>query len=226
METRIQRIFLKAFIFAGLLMPAPWLAANESEAQTEEQAETSTPSIFEPKVERREVDRDAIDSENWEVGVHYGIISIEDFGASEMMTFSAAYHVTEDFFMMLNYGETSAGETSWERLNDNVLPVLSDSRDYTHYNVSIGYNVLPGEGFAGKDIAFTSNVYVLAGLGVTEFASDNYSTVTLGFGYQALFNDWVSMHVNLKDHIYDIELLGSRKTANDLEISAGLTFFF
>ena len=78
----------------------------------------------------------------------------------------------------------------------------------------------------GRDLAFTSSFYFLTGLGSTEFAGDRRSTVVLGGGYQVLFNDWIAMHVTVKDSFYDIELLGSAKTANDLEISTGFTIFF
>ncbi|WP_196137436.1 outer membrane beta-barrel domain-containing protein [Aliikangiella sp. G2MR2-5] len=232
MEIRIQRIFLVPAIVLGLgsaVILSP--SANAQEPQEETSSEDkdgglSNIKIFDPQVERREVDRDAIDNENWEIGVHYGIISIEDFGSSGISTLSASYHVTEDFFITAAYGEATAGESSFERLSGNVVLLTEEQREYSHYNVALGFNVLPGEGFIGRDLAFTSSFYLMGGLGSTKFAGDNRSSVTLGGGYQVLFNDWFSVHFQLKDHFYDIELLGSAKTANDLEFSTGFTIFF
>lgn len=200
------------------------LAAEEN-SESEDETSIKNLKIFEPQVERREVDRDAIDTEDWELGIHYGIISIEDFGVSEMVSYSVAYHVTEDFFLALNYGETTAGKTSYETLTDNA-EIIPDPRTYTHYSLALGFNILPGEGFMGKNLAFTSAFYILAGLGNTDFAGNSYSTVMLGAGYQVLFNDWLALHVAVKDNFYDTDLLGIAKTVNDLEISTGFTVFF
>jgi len=225
MEIRIQRIFLKAAFGTFLSLISLGISAAEEEKKEEEDG-ISNIKIFDPQVERREIERDAIDTENWQMGIHYGVISIEDFGTSDIATLSASYHVTEDFFIAANYGESTAGETSFERLSGDVVLLTDEQRQYSHYNIALGFNVLPGEGFIGKDLAFTSSFYLITGLGATKFAGDNRATVTLGGGYQVLFNDWFSVHFQLKDHFYDIELLGDAKTANDLEFSTGFTIFF
>ncbi|MCW8877635.1 MAG: outer membrane beta-barrel domain-containing protein [Kangiellaceae bacterium] len=224
MENRIQRIFLTSL--AALFLSPIALQVNAAESEPEEEGSISNIKIFDPEVERREIDRDAIDTENWEVGLHYGVISIEDFGSTDIKSLQVSYHVTEDFFVSFNYGVATAGLSSFERLSGNIVLLTDEQREYTHYNIALGFNVLPGEGFLGKDLAFTSSFYFLTGLGSTEFAGDNRSTVTLGAGYQVLFNDWLSVHFGLKDNFYDIELLGSAKTAVDLEISTGFTIFF
>ncbi len=223
MEIRIQRIFLKkltslTIIFSGFLM-ANFTVASENE-------EGSADKIFDPRVERREVEREAIDTENWEIGAYYGVISIEDFGSSEIQGARIAYHVTEDFFIETSYGKATAGLTSFERLNGNVVLLTDDQREYAHFNVSLGFNVLPGEGFIGDDLAFTSSLYLLTGLGNTNFAGEQRSTIMVGGGYRVLFTDWLAMHLTLKEHMYDIELLGNAKTAVDLEISTGFTIYF
>ena len=227
MEIRIQRIFLKMFVLsvfaAGTISGISQVSASEQD--TDEEL-SSSGRIFDPKVERREVEREAIDTENWEIGAYYGIISVEDFGSSELTGVRAAYHVTEDFFIETSYAQTTAGLSSFERLNGNVVLLTPEEREYAHYNIGLGFNLIPGEGFIGSDLAFTSSLYLLAGLGSTDFAAEQRSTIMVGGGYRILFTDWFAMHLTLKDHFYDIELLGSAKTANDLEISTSFTIYF
>jgi len=224
METRIQRIFLRGLLPAILGLGSLQLAAAEpTESEQEDAGGISNIKVFDPQVERREVDRDSIDTENWEFGAYYGVISIEDFGTNDITGGIISYHVTEDLFISANYGESEADLTSAEILTG--ISILPGDRTYTHYDVSLGFNILPGEGFLGRDIAFTSNFYLLAGLGATDFAGDNHSTAVVGGGYQVLFNDWFAMHVALRDYIYKIEIVGT-KTASDLEISTGFTIFF
>jgi len=228
METRIQRIFLKittAFLLVSISsFTAVSLHAAENDSDKDKSDQIG--SIFDPKVERRDVEREAIDTENWEIGAYYGIISIEDFGSSEIKGARIAYHVTEDFFIETSYAQTTAGLSSFERLNGNVVLLTDAQREYSHFNVSLGFNVLPGEGFIGDSLAFTSSLYLLTGLGSTDFAGEQRSTIMIGGGYRVLFTDWFAMHLTLKDHFYDIELLGNTKTANDLEISTGFTIYF
>ncbi len=228
METRIQRIFLNRAstimmcIFACSMAMPTWAAETDQDKNTSDENR----SIFDPRVERREVEREAIDTENWEIGAYYGIIGIEDFGSSELVGTRISYHVTEDFFIEASYAQTTAGLSSFERLNGNVVLLTPEQREYSHFNVSLGFNILPGEGFIGEDLAFTSSLYLLTGLGSTDFAGEQRSTIMVGGGYRVLLTDWFAVHLTLKDHFYDIELLGSAKTANDLEISTSFTIFF
>jgi outer membrane beta-barrel protein len=228
MEIRIQRILLKPVLKLTVaclfLLMANILTVNNVSAL--ELEEGSANKIFDPQVERREVEREAIDTENWEIGAYYGVISIEDFGSSEIQGARIAYHITEDFFIETSYGKATAGLTSFERLNGNVVLLTDKQRDYAHFNVSLGFNILPGEGFIGEDLAFTSSLYLLTGLGSTKFAGEQRSTIMVGGGYRVLFTDWFAMHLTLKEHMYDIELLGNAKTAVDLEISTGFTIYF
>lgn len=229
MEIRIQRIFLASLLFSVLsvITSSAYAAeASDKKASKEDNSSISNISnikIFDPQVERREVDRDSIDTENWQIGAYYGVISIEDFGANESRGATISYHVTEDLFIAINYGEAEADRTSAEILTG--ISILPGDREYSHYDVSLGFNILPGEGFLGRDIAFTSNFFLLGGLGSTNFADDNRSTAVVGGGYQVLFNDWFSMNLTLRDYIYKIEVAGE-KTASDLEISMGFSVFF
>ncbi|MCF6194017.1 MAG: outer membrane beta-barrel domain-containing protein [Kangiellaceae bacterium] len=234
MEIRIQRIFLKisrkmnsmlpVFLFAiGLMMSNQIMAA---EPDSDQNSDDDLGSIFDPKVERREVERDAINTENWEIGAYYGIISIEDFGSTEIIGARVAYHVTEDFFIESSYAEATAGLSSFERLNGNIVLLTDKQREYSYFNVALGFNFLPGEGFIGDQFAFSTSMYFLTGLGSTNFAGEQRSTIMVGAGYRVLFTDWFAWHLTLRDSFYDIELLGSAKTANDLEFSTSFTIFF
>jgi hypothetical protein len=38
--------------------------------------------------------------------------------------------------------------------------------------------------------------------------------------------DWLAIHADVKDHFFDIDLLGEDKTTHNLSAQLGLTFFF
>jgi len=62
--------------------------------------------VIEPGVERREIREGDIDTEDFEVGVFAGIMSVEDFESNVVYGARLAYHVTEGFFVEGTVGTT------------------------------------------------------------------------------------------------------------------------
>lgn len=215
MEGRIQRILLAAALLAAM----PWAQA----AQPEE-LELEPLVVREP--ERRDVDVDAIDSENWEVGVYGGVLSVEDFGSNAVVGVRLAYHVTEDLFVEGMYGRTTLGETSFERLSGGAQILTDDERRMQYYNVSIGWNLFPGESFLARRWAYKGGLYLVAGAGSTEFGGDDRFTINAGFGYRLIPTDWLALHVDVRDHVFKSDLLGTSETRHNVELTGGLTLFF
>ena len=222
MESRIWILLLRsvaALALAGLLDGCSLL-------RSEEPVYSESDPVISPDIERRTITEADIDSEDFEIGIFAGVMSIEDFGSNAVYGARAAYHITEDFFAEASIGATKAGDTSYETLSGGAQ-VLSDSqRDLLYYNISLGYDILPGESFFGSSHAFNSALYLIAGFGNTEFADDSHFTINVGAGYRFLVNDWIALHVDFKDHIFDSDLLGTDKTTHNLEGTAGLSLFF
>lgn len=182
--------------------------------------------VIDPEVARREIKEPAIDREDFEVGVFVGIMSIEDFGTNVVYGARIAYHITEGFFVEGTVGQTEAGLTSFEVLSGGARLITDSERTLTYYNLNLGYNILPGEVFIGEGRAYNTNLYLVAGLGSTRFAGDDRFTVNVGAGYRFLLNDSIALHIDFRDHLFDIDILGEEKTVHNLEVHIGLTVFF
>jgi outer membrane beta-barrel protein len=182
--------------------------------------------IIDPQVERREIRRSRIDTEDFELGGYVGVMSIEDFESNVVYGGRLAYHLTEDFFLEGTYGQSRAGRTSYENLSGGADLLNDDERDYSYYALSLGWNALPGEIFIGKNRAYNSAFYLVAGIGNTEFGGDDHFTVNGGFGYRVLPADWIAVHFDVRDHIFDSDLVGEKKIVNNLEAHLGLSIFF
>jgi len=177
-------------------------------------------------LERREINRPAIDTEDFEVGIFAGAISIQDFASEPVYGLRAAWHLSEDFFFEANYGMAEADLTSYEKLSGGA-PLFEDSeRDYSFYNLTVGWNVLPGEIYFSERRAFKTDLYLIGGVGGTDFLGDNWFTATFGVGYRLLFNDWMALRLDVRDHIFDRDVFGEDETTHNLEWTAGLTFLF
>jgi outer membrane beta-barrel protein len=214
MENRNQCILL-ATVLLGLGAGHAF-SAESSEAE----------QVINPDVERRVIKRSAIDTEDFEVGPYAGIISIQDFESEIVYGVRAAWHVTEDFFFEANYGVSEGDLTSYEKLSGGAPLFADDDRDYTYYNLNLGWNVFPGEVFLFDDYALKSDFYLIGGVGNTDFLGDNWFTVNVGVGYRLLLNDWIAWRVDVRDHIYDRDAFGTEETVNNIEWTTGVTFFF
>ncbi|GAC15551.1 outer membrane beta-barrel domain-containing protein [Aliiglaciecola lipolytica] len=214
METRIRDIFLGAILIS---------ASNLAFAQEEQQ--TGVQNVIEPDLQRRDINESNIDTENFEIGVFAGIISIEDFSSSSIVGARLTYHVNEDFFVEASYGQATAGETSFEILSGGAPFLTEEEREYSYYDLSLGY-ALNGEVFLTRDWVFNSATYFTLGAGSTEFGGDSRFTVSVGAGYRLLLTDYFAVHVGLKDHIFNSEIIGEEKATHNIEYGIGATFFF
>lgn len=224
MESRI-RIFLLRPALAGLALATACGCASRA-PQDEAAADQARP-VIDAAVERRDVAPPEIDTEDFEVGASYGFMSIEDFGSDGAWGLRLAYHVTEALFAEATYGQTDAGKTSYELLSGSQAPLLSkDDREYSWYDLALGWNLLPGEVFIGRNHAFNSALYVVVGAGSTSFADDDFFTFVYGAGYRVLATDSIALHFDVRDHMFDIDITGDDKTTHNIEFSLGATWFF
>ena len=220
METR----FLPAFLILPLLLPAGAIAETADDTSAVRDADPE--SVLDPQIERRRIKEADIDSENFEAGVYAGILSIEDFGAQPVVGVRLDYHLSEDVFFEAVLGRAEAGETSFETLNAGVRLLNDDEREFTYYQASVGYNLLPGEAFLSGGRTFNNALYLLGGAGITDFAGEEHFTLGAGVGYRLLVNDLIAVRVDMKDHIFNLDVLGEDKTTHNLELTAGVSLFF
>jgi outer membrane beta-barrel protein len=233
MESRHRVLLLTLLLAASVPGCASWRHRNQPAQQAPVDqvqapggdAQDQTPPVIEPEVQRRQVKVPRIRSEDIELGGYYGTINIEDFGASPVYGVLAAYHVSEDFFFQAEAGRSKGGRTSFEVLSN--INLLTDSeRWFKYYDLSLGYNFLPGEVFLGRNFAMSSSFFLLAGLGGTEFGGDQKFTVNFGAGYKVLPTDWLAVQVAVQDRVFNSDLLGETKLASNLEARIGLSVFF
>ncbi|GAC1456571.1 MAG: hypothetical protein PVS2B3_03030 [Steroidobacteraceae bacterium] len=204
---------------------APGAAERPPPAGEAQADDTLPPRVIEPEVARRVIKVPRIRSSNVELGLTYGMLSIEDFGTHPLYGVTAAYHITEDFFFQGEAGRATAGLTSFEKLS-NINLLTGSERRFTYYDLSLGYNFLPGEAFIGRGRAMTSAFYILGGIGSTDFAGDTKFTVNFGGGYRVVPVDWLAVHITVQDRVFQSSLLGSAKLTNNIEARIGTTVFF
>jgi outer membrane beta-barrel protein len=208
----------KITVLLAALAIAPFVAAQTTQAPANEQ-------VIVPEVDRREVKLPRFPSKDFEVGVFAGTYSTQNFGASFVGGLRLGYHLSEDFFVEGVYAQTKVSDESFRQ----VLPggVFADRTEtLSYYNLSVGYNVLPGEVFLGSNRAKATAVYLIGGVGSTKFNQQRNQTFNFGLGMRLLLADRWALQVDMRDHVFSLDLLGRRDTTHNLELTGGLTFFF
>lgn len=216
MESRLRNIFLSGIgVLLSTLATMPLALAQDTQRN---------PEVIDPQVERRDIDVAAIDTEDFEVSAFVGLMSVEDFESNAVYGLRLAYHISESFFAEASYGTTEVGTSSFEKLGGGA-ELLSD-RDLSYYDVSLAWNLFPGEVFLGSSRAWNSSVYLIGGLGTTDFAGDNQFTLNFGFGLKVLPTDYIAVRLDVRDYLFDIDISGEDKTTHNIQGTLNVSFFF
>jgi outer membrane beta-barrel protein len=233
METRIRLLLLSiaAAACSGCAsMHWPWHHpqpdATSTASSGTEDVDAPPPSVIEPQVERREVKVPKIGAKDIELGAYYGELSIQDFGAQPVEGGRLDYHISEDLFVEATYGRAKGGRTSYELLSGNVQLLSDAERRFTYYNLSLGYNLLPGEVFIGRNLAMTSALYMIGGIGNVQFAGDQNFAVNFGAGFRVLPTDWLAVHIDVQDIVFKSNDIGIYQLKNNLQATIGASVFF
>ena len=189
-------------------------------------AQESIPEpVIPAQVDRRDVHVPRIKSNDVEIGAYAGILSVQGFGTKPSAGLRLGYHVTEDFFLEATYGRSKVSDESYRRLG---IPLFSAGEviPLAYYNLSVGWNVFPGEVFTGKDWAMTSAVYLVGGVGNVKFNGESHIAYDIGIGIRVLPKDWLSLRFEMRDHMFSSDLLGKNELTHNFEMTLGIGAYF
>jgi outer membrane beta-barrel protein len=209
--------------------PAPAAASATTPGTSANTTPSTTPAteqVIVPQVERRPLKLPKFASNDISVGLFVGTYATANFGSSAVSGVRLGYHITEDIFVEGTYGKSKVTDEAFRQIfpNGGIFP--TPKQDLNYYNVLAGYNILPGEVFFGRSNAKISQGYILAGVGSTKFATQKRQTITAGFGLRVVFASWFAAQIDLRDHVYSLDLLGKRKSNQNLELTTGITVYF
>ena len=201
------------------------LAAASFAALAQSTPPANNDQVVVPQVDRRDIEKPKFPSNDFEIGLFTGSYATQNFGSSWVYGARIGYHITEDFFVEGVYGQTKVSDELFRQILPGGI-FVQDTEKLAYYNLSIGYNLFPGEIFIGGRRARPSQFYLVAGFGSTKFADQRKPTFNAGFGYRVYLADWVALQLDLRDHMFSLDLLGKRETTQNVEFTGGLTFYF
>lgn len=205
MENRFQHVLLTTqFLLAALCLSATSTWANEPAS-----SQTTT----------------RINNEVFELGVVAGWLNIADFNSEATLGLTATFKASEDFFLQYNYFQADASPSAYE----NSQGRLFDGKDRTfhHYDLLVGYNLFQGEFFPKGTTARLSALYLVGGVGDTQFGGESSFTYTAGIGYQVALTRRFILRLDYRSYIYTSSLITDEdQTVYSTQLSSGLSFLF
>lgn len=208
MENRFQHLLLKlSYALVVSLILTPYALADE-------ERDTSA------------ADRDTdINSEVFELGLVVGLVNIADFNGETAVGISATFRASEDFFLQYNFIQADASPSSFEK--SQGLLFEGGDRTFRHYDLLVGYNLFQGEFFPSGSQARLSALYLVGGVGETQFGGEESFSYTAGVGYQIALTRRIIARFDYRSYIYTSNLVADEdQTVNSAQLSAGLSFLF
>jgi outer membrane beta-barrel protein len=178
-----------------------------------------------PEVDRRDVRKPRYPSNDFEVGLVHRRVRDRELRHELGLRRARRLPPTEDFFVQAVYAQTKVTDEAFRQ----ILPggvFESKTQKLNYYNLSVGYNILPGEVFLFSNRARPSQLFIIGGVGSTKFVDQNKPTFNFGFGFRVFLTDYASLQLDLRDHIFSLDLLGKNQTTQNLELTTGLSFYF
>lgn len=213
METRFQYILLKTYILLKIAVLCTVFVSVARPAYAKED---------------KNAGKLRINSELFDIGVTTGVINIEDFPSEFIVGANITFKASENFFLQYNYVQASVSNSAFENNPAFTVLDLGDERDFKHFDLLVGYNLFQGEFFASEDNAHLSSLYVVGGVGDTDFGGEENFTYTIGMGYQIEFFRRYLVRFDYRDYIYKTSLVvgNEEDTVHNTQISLGVGYLF
>ena len=224
---RPSKLAIAARMTAATLATACLLAllAHGSARAADAPAADTSDQVVVPDVERRDVHKPKYPSNDFEIGLFGGTYSSQNFGTAFAWGGRLGYDITEDFFVEATYGRSKVSDKEFRQILPGGI-FTAEQEKLKYYDLSLGWNFLPGEIFIGKNWAKASTMYAIGGIGSTSFDSQRMQTWNFGLGAKLFLADWVALRADVRDHIYTLDLLGKRGTTQNPEVTLGFSFFY
>lgn len=181
--------------------------------------------VIEPTVTRRDVKLPRLPNRDFDIGLFAGTYATQNFGSAAVTGLRLGYHLSEDFFVQGAYGRSRVSDDAFRQ----ILPggVFPDGKETLAYaQLALGWNLLPGEVFVGRGIAKAGAFYLLGGVGSTHFVQQRRQTLVFGAGGRLLLGERAALQIDLRDHVFSLDLLGKRQRTQNLEATLGLAWHF
>ncbi|MBN2495240.1 MAG: outer membrane beta-barrel domain-containing protein [Deltaproteobacteria bacterium] len=161
-----------------------------------------------------------------ELHVFGGVYANDLLGTAPHAGLSYTFHVTEDFGI--------EASLAWSYFSSSLADRVES---YTGYDVAQSHHALIYAGnlvwhpIHGKFMLFNSiiphfDIFFTAGLGLTDSRASEGLTYNFGAGIKIFSLSWLSVRMDLRDHIHIQQIMASESITNNIVWTLGVGFWF
>lgn len=200
---RLHRIFLPLALVTGVATASAALAQDDSIAQPLESA----------------------NNEFFSLGISFGVLNVEDFTSEFVPSVSATFRASEDFFLQANFLRATISKSAYETTQSALFS--GNDRQFTHYDLLFGYNLFQSEFYISAEETALANLYVVSGIGDTDFGGESSFTYTLGVGYEVSVSRNLGLYIDFRDYIYQSTLVSDEaRNVSATQVGVGAKYQF
>ncbi len=212
-----------------------------------------------PKAEAEEIDLGKLTEKYWAEGKEseLGVVQNRKYTTDRKIETSLIFGTlsTDPFLSVLRYGVTAgyhfnsytsvhgifwknsvSGSNALHTFESETGSTVNTNHPLSYYGAEVRQNFIYGKAsFFGKAIIYV-DLFVLAGMGITNTESGNSFTPTLGLGQKVYLNERMSLHLDYRIMTYRETILskspasagnrvGERTNQSDA-VTLGLSFYF
>jgi outer membrane beta-barrel protein len=168
---------------------------------------------------------DGTNNEIFSLGISFGVLNVEDFTSELIPALSATFRASEDFFLQANFLRATVSNSAYE--STQAVFFSGDDRKFTHYDLLFGYNLFQSEFYLSSEDTALANLYLVSGVGDTDFGGESSFTYTLGVGYEVSVSRHLGIYIDFRDYIYQSALVSDEaRNVNTTHIGLGAKYQF
>ncbi len=174
---------------------------------------------------RGRVPRDFVKAERHELSISGGYYVSDLYSATYVLGGSYTYHMTEDTAVEGAFWWTHANADVVRAVEDGRATTLKDTfAPVTFFSSLLLWDPVHGKLQLGGSVVHF-DVHLDAGVGVVDSPTSRGVTGVGGLGFKFFAGQAVAIRVDLRDNVYQQELLDQKFLVNDLALTAGLSVF-
>jgi outer membrane beta-barrel protein len=160
-----------------------------------------------------------------EIDLLGGVYSNETMGIAPIAGIGYSFHLNEDFAIELDFAYAQFSSVLTNPLRSYTGLTLLPGHDARIYLGNLVWHPFYGKFMFFNSIIPHYDLYFIAGTGVTDSRMSKGLTYSIGAGIKIYCASWVSLRMELRDHIYVQEVLASESLTNNLSFWIGAGFW-
>lgn len=164
-----------------------------------------------------------IDRDDIELGIFIGNLAMEDFLNTSVTGLLINYHFNEAMFIESRFANADISLKN----NSSFLSIFEPEGEelLTYYTLGFGLNIFTGETIVKKK-SIRNTAYINTALGSTSFFDRRFFTTHIGAGLMITPTGNWNVKIEIQDLIIEQDVLGGKKTTNNLAFQTGISLRF